>query len=70
MANAEYDKALGFIVDKGEEQLNTNIKLKKAITLIKDGSFKEAVGILSNIQPKYKEAKQYKNATICTILLS
>lgn len=38
--------------------------------LIKNGSFKQAAQILSKAEPKYKEAKQYRNVTICTILLS
>ena len=69
-ANNEYEKALGIIGDKGSEQLITNIKLSKALTLIKDRSFKNASEILYNIEPLYKEAKQYKSAAICTILLS
>ena len=55
--------------EKREENLTTKIKLSKAITLIKASDFKTAGKILSNIKPIYKEAKQYKNAAICTILL-
>ena len=57
------------MTDKGEENLTTKIKLSKAITLIKASDCKEAVKILSKIKPMYKEAKQYKNAAICSVLL-
>ena len=57
------------MTDKGEENLITKIKLSRAITLIKASDFKEAVKALSNIKPMYKEAKQYKDAAICTVLL-
>ena len=66
----EYQKALEIMTEKGEENLTTKIKLIKAITLIKYSDCKEAVKILSNIRPMYKEAKQYKNAAICSVLLS
>ena len=57
------------MTDKGEENLTTKIKLSRAITFIKAGEFIAAIQILSNIKPKYKEAKQYKSATICAVLL-
>ena len=50
----EYEKALQILTDNGEEQLVTRVKLRKAVTLIKDGFVKEATDILSDIEPKYK----------------
>ena len=58
------------MIDLGKDSLITKIKLSKAITLIKASDFKAAVEILSIIKPMYKEAKQYKNVTICGVLLS
>ena len=64
-ANQEYEKALKIITEKGEENLTTKIKLSKAITLIKASDCKEAVKILSNIRPMYKEATRHSgNITI------
>ena len=68
-ANQEYDKALELLIDKGEENLITKIKLSKAITLIKASDFKKASEILSNIKLMYIMTKQYKSATICAVLL-
>ena len=57
------------MTDKGEENLTTKIKLSRAITLIKASDFKTAGEILLKIKSMYREAKQYKSATICTVLL-
>ena len=68
-ANQEYEKALKIMTEKGEENLITKIKLSKAITFIKACDCKAAAKILSDIKLMYKEAKQYKNAAICSVLL-
>ena len=68
-ANQEYEKALKIMTEKGEEKLITKIKLSKAITFIKACNCNAAAEILSNLKETYKEAKQYKSAAICSVLL-
>ena len=58
------------MIDRGKENLITKIKLSKTVTLIKASHFKTAIEFLSKIKPVFKETKQYKNAAICSVLLS